>query len=60
MYIAAVAKFKNAAYSLVESDLIFSVVIEKIGETARAVPLSIQFIEESTTSKQLFYCSNNY
>jgi len=51
MCVAAVAKFKHTTYSLVESDLIFSVVIEKIGQNAQQVQLSIQFIAESATSK---------
>jgi len=51
MCVAAVARFKHATYSLVESDLIFSVVIEKVGETIQQVLLSIQFIAESATSK---------
>jgi len=51
MCVVAVVKFKHATYSLMESDLIFSVVIEKIGESAQQVQSSIQFIAESATSK---------
>ena len=48
-------RFKDAAYTVVEEDAMFSVVIEKVGSNDQAVTVSVQFISESAISKQLLY-----
>ena len=52
MYVDPVAKFKDTTYSVVEGNKVFSVVIEKVGSTAKMVVLYIRFTAESATSKQ--------
>ena len=61
MYVAALAKFKDIEYSVVEGAMMFRVEIEKIGATVQKVTLSIQFIEGSAMSKLLYHSDvNNY
>ena len=57
MYVAALAQFKDIEYSVVESDRIFTVKIEKSGTTAQTITLSTQFIEETAMSKELIVVS---
>ena len=52
MYVGAVARFVDTTYSVVEGDEIFTVLIEKIGSTAQATTLSVQFISGTATGKQ--------
>ena len=59
MYVAAVAKFKDIEYSVVEDDSMFRVEIEKTGTTAQTVTLSIQFIGGTAMSKELLYHSDS-
>ena len=59
MYVAAFAKFKDIAYSVVEGDRIFTVEIEKTGTTAKIITLSIQFVEGTAMSKELLFHSDS-
>ena len=52
MYVGAVARFVDTIYSVVEGDEIFTVLIEKIGSTAQAVTLTVQFMSGTATGKQ--------
>ena len=54
IFIVAVAKFKDTAYSVVEGDRSFMVVIEKEGETANDLNLVIDFIQGSATGKEYY------
>ena len=47
---AAVVKFKDAAYSVVEGNEIFTVVIEKVGSNAQELTLSVRLDGETATS----------
>ena len=52
IYVGAVARFRDTTYSVVEGDQIFTVEIEKIGDTAQAINLSVQFMSGSAKGKQ--------
>ena len=60
MYVAALAKFKDVEYSVVEGDGIFRVEIEKTGTTAQMVALLIEFVAGTAMSKELLYYSDSY
>ena len=46
------ARFRDTTYSVVEGDQIFTVEIEKIGDTTQAITLSVQFMSGSAKGKQ--------
>ena len=52
IHVGAVARFIDTTYSVVEGDQNFTVEIEKIGSTAQAITLSVQFMSGSATGKQ--------
>ena len=52
IFVAAVAQFRDTAYSVVEGRRNFSVVIEKDGRNAQMVTLSVQFLAGSAMSKE--------
>ena len=58
MYVAALAKFKDTEYSVIEGERMFRVEIEKTGTTAQTVTLSILFIGGTAMSKELLYHSD--
>ena len=52
IHVGAVARFGDTTYSVVEGDQNFTVEIEKIGSTAQAITLAVQFMSGSATGKQ--------
>ena len=47
---AAVVRFKDAAYSVVEGNEMFTAVIEKVGSNAQQLTLSVRIDGETATS----------
>ena len=54
MYVASVARFRDAAYHVFEEKMVFTVVIQKIGCSADELTAIIRYNPESaTTCKKL-------
>ena len=60
-HVVAVARFRDAAYHVVEGERIFSVVVEKIGSSTQELTAFIRYNPGTATPcKELLYHTDSY
>ena len=60
-HVVAVARFRDAAYHVFEGERIFSVVVEKIGNSTQELTAFIRYNPgTATTRKELLYHTDSY